>query len=400
MKKITLGVSALLTCLSIFNVACAQVGNSPVKLKVQLISDNLTALTSFAEPKDQSGRLFICEQEGRIRIIKKGALVAAPFLDIKADVIKKDGYDERGLLGLAFHPNYAKNHKYYVYYSSRTDKAPGVDHHSIVKEFTASAQNPDVTDMKSGKVVLEFAEPESNHNGGDIKFGPDGFLYIAVGDGGGGDDRHGEIGNGQNLNTLLGKILRIDVNTAPYVVPKDNPFVGQANIKPEIYAYGLRNPWRISFDKLNGRLFAGEVGQNAWEEVDIITKGGNYGWRVREGLHENSKYNGDPAPKKPIEPIADYAHKEGISITGGFVYRGKKIPSLVGKYVFADWMGPVWTLTDTKKPTWVREKLSISKDAGYWQVTSFGEDQAGELYMATMLLESGKAALYKIVPGT
>jgi glucose/arabinose dehydrogenase len=397
MNKSILSTSVLFSLLSVFTVACGQVANSPVKLKVQLITDNLTSLTSFAEPKDQSGRLFICEQEGRIRIIKKGVLLTTPFLDIKADVLKREGSDERGLLGLAFHPNYAKNHKYYIYYSSRIPKTPGVDHHSIVKEFTGSAQNPDITDQKSGKVVLEFNEPESNHNGGDIKFGSDGYLYIAVGDGGGGDDRHGDIGNGQNLNTLLGKILRIDVNTAPYVVPKDNPFVGQENARPEIYAYGLRNPWRISFDKANGRLFAGDVGQNAWEEVDIITKGGNYGWRVREGLHENGKYKNDPAPKNPIEPITDYAHKEGISITGGFVYRGKQIPALVGKYVFADWMGPIWTLTDTKKPQWLREKLSISKDAGYWQITSFGEDQAGELYLVTAMLESGKAALYKIV---
>ena len=397
MNKSIFSTSVLFSLLSVITVACGQVSNSPVKLKVQLVTDDLTSLTSFAEPKDQSGRLFICEQEGRIRIIKKGVLLPTPFLDIKADVLKREGSDERGLLGLAFHPNYAKNHKYYIYYSSRIPKTPGVDHHSIVKEFTASAQNPDVTDPKSGKVVLEFNEPESNHNGGDIKFGPDGYLYIAVGDGGGGDDRHGDNGNGQNLNTLLGKILRIDVNTAPYIVPKDNPFVGQENAKPEIYAYGLRNPWRISFDKANGRLFAGDVGQNAWEEVDIITKGGNYGWRVREGLHENSKYNSDPKPKNPIEPITDYAHKEGISITGGFVYRGKQIPALVGKYVFADWMGPLWTLTDTKKPQWVREKLSISKDAGYWQITSFGEDQAGELYLVTAMLESGKAALYKIV---
>lgn len=397
MNKSIFSTATILSLFSVLTVACGQVSNSPVKLKVQLITDNLASLTSFAEPKDQSGRLFICEQEGRIRIIKKGALLPTPFLDIKEDVLKREGSDERGLLGLAFHPNYAKNHKYYIYYSSRISKTAGVDHHSIVKEFTASGQNPDLTDMKSGKVVLEFDEPQANHNGGDIKFGPDGFLYIAVGDGGGGDDRHGDIGNGQNLNTLLGKILRIDVNTAPYVIPKDNPFVGRENTKAEIYAYGLRNPWRISFDKANGRLFTGDVGQNAWEEVDIITKGGNYGWRVREGLHENSKFNGDPAPKNPIEPITDYAHKEGISITGGFVYRGKKIPALVGKYLFADWMGPLWTLTDTKKPQWLREKLSISKDAGYWQITSFGEDQAGELYLITAMLESGKGALYKIV---
>ncbi|RZK67815.1 MAG: glucose dehydrogenase, partial [Pedobacter sp.] len=201
MKKPFFLPALLIALICCFNTTIGQVNNSPIKLKVKLITDNLTSLTSFAEPKDQSGRLFICEQEGRIRIIKKGALLPTPFLDIKADVLKREGSDERGLLGLAFHPNYAKNHKYYIYYSSRIPKTPGVDHHSIVKEFTASSKNPDLTDMASGKVVLEFDEPQSNHNGGDIKFGPDGYLYIAVGDGGGGDDRHGEIGNGQNLNT-------------------------------------------------------------------------------------------------------------------------------------------------------------------------------------------------------
>ncbi|RYZ45701.1 MAG: glucose dehydrogenase, partial [Sphingobacteriales bacterium] len=267
----------------------------------------------------------------------------------------------------------------------------------IVREYTVSGNNPNLADKTTAIDVLTIDEPESNHNGGDLKFGPDGFLYITLGDGGAYNDLHGEIGNGQNLNTLLGKILRIDVNQKPYGIPADNPFVGKENTRPEIYAYGLRNPWRISFDKSDGRLFAGDVGQKNWEEVDIITKGGNYGWRVREGTH--IKTPDDPDPKNWIDPITDYGRQEGISITGGFVYRGKEIPQLQGKYVFGDLMGPIWTLTDVKKKLWNREKLLISKDPGFWQIYSFGEDQSGEIYVLANLLDGDKGAVYKIVPG-
>jgi glucose/arabinose dehydrogenase len=387
----------MISVLSLSSACYGQAGTSPVKLNVKLITDQLSHPTGFAEPKDKSGRLFVIEQEGRIRIIKNGVLQQTPFLDIRDEVLKNDGYDERGLLGIAFHPEFAKNSKFYIYRSVRVQKAKGLDHKSEVREYTVSRQNPDVADKSSSRLVMEFDQPEGNHNGGDLKFGPDGFLYIASGDGGGGDDRHGEFGNGQNLSTVLGKILRIDVNQQPYGIPKDNPFVGKEGVRQEIYAFGVRNPWRISFDKLNGRLFAGEVGQNAWEEVDIITKGGNYGWRIREGLHD--KFPNDPGAKNWIDPIAEYPHSEGISVTGGFVYRGKQIPGLQGKYVFADWMGPVWALTDVKKPLWEREKLSISHPAGYWQVYSFGEDQAGELYILAVMLDSNKGALYKIVAG-
>ena len=226
-------------------------------------------------------------------------------------------------------------------------------------------------------------------------FGPDGFLYITAGDGGGQNDQHGRYGNGQNLNVLLGKIMRIDVNQQPYGIPKDNPFVGNPNARPEIFAYGFRNPWRISFDKKTGQLFAGDVGQDDYEEVDIVKKGGNYGWRIREGLHP--KHPDDPTPKNLIDPIIDYPHSEGISITGGFVYRGTAIPALYGKYVFADWMGPVFTLTNTNQPLWSLEKLSISPKAGYWQVYSLGEDNAGEIYLLTIMIDNNKGALYKLV---
>jgi len=388
---------AFIFLLSLTQACYGQPGTSALKLDVKLISDQFSHPTAFGEPADQSGRLFVAEQEGRIRIIKKGKVLSAPFLDITDEVLKNDGYDERGLLGLAFHPNFAKNGKFYIYRSVRVPKTDGVDHKSEVREYTVSKQNPDLADKASSRLVLSFDQPQSNHNGGDLKFGPDGLLYIASGDGGGGDDRHGAYGNAQNLGNVLGKILRIDVNQQPYGIPKDNPFVGKEGARGEIYAYGLRNPWRFSFDKTTGKLFAGDVGQGAWEEVDIITKGGNYGWRIREGLHE--KFPNDPDPKNWIDPITDYSHSEGISITGGFVYRGKQIPSLKGKYVFADWMGPVWSLTDVKKAQWNREKLSISHAAGYWQIYSFGEDQSGELYVLAVMLDSNKGAVYKIVPG-
>lgn len=394
MKKVFFSTIMFMSFLSVSSYG--QEVMSSAKITTQLISDQLSHPTALAEPNDKSGRLFICEQEGRIKIIKNGKVLPELFLDISDEVVKKKGYEERGLLGLAFHPNFDKNGKYYVYCSYPVvGAAKGIDHKSVIKEYTVSAKNANQTNQASAKIVLEFNEPQSNHNGGDVKFGTDGMLYIAVGDGGGQNDKHGEIGNAQNLNNLLGKILRIDINQSPYGIPADNPFVGKENVRPEIYAYGFRNPWRISFDKITGQLFAGDVGQDNYEEINLIVKGGNYGWRVREGLHE--KFATDPDPKNWINPITEYPHPEGLSVTGGFVYRGKQIPSLVGKYVFADWIGPIWTLSDTKKEQWSREKLSISQDPGYWHIYSFGEDQAGEIYLLTVVLGQDKGALYKVV---
>ncbi|WP_285010619.1 PQQ-dependent sugar dehydrogenase [Pedobacter faecalis] len=400
--KVGVAVVAAMTQVAVFyGSVCAQSASairmSPVKVGLQLVTDQLSYPTAFAAPNDKSGRLFVCEQAGRIRIIKKGNLQTEPLLDFAPEVFMTASADERGLLGLALHPDFLKNGKLYVYFSSRIPKTPGVDHKSVIREYTVSKQNPDLVDKASARDVLTINEPESNHNGGDLKFGPDGYLYIGVGDGGAYNDLHGAYGNGQNMNTLLGKILRIDVNAVPYAIPKDNPFVGKENMKPEIYAYGLRNPWRISFDRQDGRLFAGDVGQKNWEEVNIITKGGNFGWRVREGTHV--KFPNDPDPKNWINPIIDYGRQEGISITGGFLYRGKCIPELRGKYVFGDLMGPVWALTDVKKALWQIERLSISKEPGIWQIYSFGEDQEGELYILANILEAEKGAVYKIVPG-
>jgi len=377
--------------------AFGQIATSASKVKLQLVTDQLSHPTAFAVTKKSPDLIFVCEQEGKIRVIQKGKLVATPFLDITKDVLKRDGYDERGLLGLAFHPDYATNGKFYVYISvPAVPSEKGVDHRTEVREYTADKSNPLIADKASVKKVLVFDQPQSNHNGGDLKFGPDGFLYISSGDGGGADDKHGQYGNAQNMTNLLGKILRIDVNKLPYSIPEDNPFVKTPDAKGEIYAYGLRNPWRFSFDRTTKQLFAGDVGQNKYEEVDIITKGGNYGWRPIEGFHDFRA--DDPKPVKPIAPIAEYPHPEGLSITGGFVYRGKAIPSLAGKYIFGDMMGPIWSLTPGTNDKWTREKLSITKDAGYWHVYSFGEDLTGELYVLTVLLDENKGALYKLIP--
>ncbi|WP_349314565.1 PQQ-dependent sugar dehydrogenase [Chitinophaga sp. MM2321] len=377
-------------------------GNDPParKARLELVTDKFISPVNMSVPHDGSGRLFICQKEGKVWIVKKGSLLSQPFLDVSSDMIAVNpGYDERGLLGMAFHPDFKKNHKFYVYYSSPLEKpVKGLNHKSKLVEFTASASNPDIADPATKRVLMEIDEPQSNHNGGQLAFGPDGYLYIGLGDGGGGGDKHGTTGNGQDLGVVLGKILRIDVNGVPYKVPADNPFVKTVGAKPEIWAYGLRNPWRFSFDRGTGRLFAGDVGQNQYEEVDIITKGGNYGWRIMEGYHDYNVPAGADKSKL-IAPIHEYSHDLGISITGGYVYRGNAIPSLKGLYVFGDYNGKSFVLApDGRK--WERAELQLSgRPADQLYILSWGEDEQGELYMLTSSSTSAgfKGAVYKLV---
>ncbi len=351
-------------------------------ISLQKIAEGITSPVAMANAADGSNRLFICEQHGLVRIIKNNQLLEHPFLDIKEKIIRQMNlYSERGLLGIAFHPKFKSNRKFYVYYSAKSIKSES-NHKSVIAEYLASSTNSDQADKNSGRIILEVEQPESNHNGGQMAFGSDGFLYIGLGDGGGANDEHGKTGNGQNLNTLLGKIIRIDVNTSSaYKIPADNPFVGKPGLD-EIWAYGLRNPWKFSFDKVTKRLFCADVGQNTWEEVDIIEKGKNYGWRVMEAGHcFNPEYN---CNQRGLEmPIAEYNHSEGISITGGYVYRGAK-KDFYGKYIFADWREKLFMLTEQSNKSWKFETLSLPNLEGNIYINSMGEDENGEIYLLTL----------------
>jgi glucose/arabinose dehydrogenase len=365
-----------------------------ITLKVQQLADNLQAPTDITFPGN--GDIWLTEQTGKIRVIRNGKVSDAPLLDLSNKLIKiNGGYDERGLLGIALHPKFKYNKKFYVFYSRPSTKKS--DHTGVLAEykFSGSSQiNPN-----SGRIILTIEEPEPNHNGGGIHFGPDGYLYVSFGDGGGQGDKHGEFGNGQKMDTWLGKILRIDINTrSAYIVPKDNPFIGRKNIKPEIWAYGFRNPYRFSFDKVTRQLFAGEVGQDLWEEVDIIKKGANYGWRLMEGTHCYNPATGCNT-KGITMPITEYSHREGISVIGGYVYNGSKLSVLKNKYVFADWVGKVFYLRKTGSK-WERGKIMLQNFSDNIKITAFGEDPAGELYVLTNN-DNGpgsiKGRIYKIV---
>jgi glucose/arabinose dehydrogenase len=322
---------------------------------------------------DNSGRIFVVEQQGVISTFKNEAKTAekTEFLDIRNQV--NDSGNEQGLLGLAFHPDYESNGYFYVNYTADNPNR------TVISRFSVSSVDLNKADAASEVILLEFDQPFGNHNGGQLSFGPDGYLYIAVGDGGNGGDPKG---NGQNRSTLLGSILRIDVNqkgdSKNYAIPKDNPFIDNSEgFRQEIYAYGLRNPWRFSFDSANGNLWVGDVGQNKYEEIDIIKKGGNYGWNTMEGLH---CYKSTRCEMEGLElPIWQYDRSQGdVSITGGFVYRGSSITELKGVYLYADFVsGRIWSLdiSDPKKP--------INKEllkAGF-PISSFGIDQNQEIYI-------------------
>ena len=347
-------------------------------LKAQQVAGNLQAPTDIAFPGN--GDIWITEQTGKIRVIKNGKLSNVPLIDLGSKLPEiSTSYDERGLLGIALHPQFKSNGKFYVFYSRPSGTKS--DHTDVVAEYKLQA-NSNHVDPGAGRIILAADKPDGNHNGGCIKFGPDGYLYVSFGDGGGQGDRHGEFGNGQKMDTWLGKILRVDVNTnSGYLIPKSNPFVGKKNMNPEIWAYGFRNPYRFSFDKASGELFAGDVGQNAWEEIDMVSKGANYGWRLMEGNHCYTPATGCSV-KGITLPIAEYSHKEGISVIGGYIYNGARLPVLKSKYVFADWIGKVFYLNKTGNK-WVKGNITLQNIPENLKITGFGEDPAGELYVLT-----------------
>jgi len=365
-----------------------------VTIRLDKIVGGLESPLLLTNAHDGSNRMFVLQKAGKILIIKNGQLIPTPFLDLSSKMIKVSSvYDERGLLGLAFHPNYAQNGRFYVYYCA-PPTTQGVDHENVIAEYQVNPLNPDTANLTSEHVLLSIDAPQANHVGGQLAFGPDGMLYIGVGDGGGEGDQHGPIGNGQNTSVLLGKILRIDVDHGtPYAIPSDNPFASGGGA-PEIYAYGFRNPYRFSFDNVTGRLFAADVGQDKWEEIDLVENGQNYGWRIMEGNHLY-----DPALAETLHinissltpPIYDYSHYIGHAIIGGYVYRGAQSPMLQGKYVFADWSdtnflgrGKIFYLQEASPNNWTKLefKLQPNKPLNLY-IQAIGQDEAGELYLLT-----------------
>jgi glucose/arabinose dehydrogenase len=416
--------------------------------KLEMVAEGLTHPLSMRTPPDGTKRKFIVEQPGVIRIIgADGKMMSESFLDLSGKLIKlMPGFDERGLLSMAFHPKFKENGKFYVYYDV---PVPGdaalvpyvlwYSHQAVLAEFKVSAGNPNKADVGSERAVLKHFWPQFNHNGGDMHFGPDGMLYVSQGDGGYADDygigHNKRTGNGQDLTTYHGKILRINVDAAKgYDVPKDNPFVGkkvavvndkgettQVDAFAEIWAYGLRNPWRMSFD-MGGKheLFAADVGQNSFEEVDIIVKGGNYGWRVKEGNHcfdwiTPNKHLPSCKSKGLIDPILEHQNCDnnpadtckGISVTGGYVYRGKN-KAWDGKYFYGDWSkdfakkaGQLFVGTRGADGKWTKEDVKITNMTYTSYVLAFAQDDEGEVYVLSSESTGpvgGQDKIFRIMP--
>ena len=352
---------------------------APNTAQWKLVTSGLNSPVGIASALDGSGRLFVLEQAGVIGIIQNGALLTNPFLDISGQV---SCCGERGLLGLAFHPRYMENGQFFVNYTD-------LDGNTVIARFEVSSNDPNQADASSEKRLIYIQQPYPNHNGGAVVFGPDGYLYLGLGDGGSGGDPQG---NGQSTSTLLGKILRIDVDGgSPYAIPADNPFVNGGGLM-EIWAYGLRNPWRISFDRAIGDLYIGDVGQNAWEEIDFLPAGSpggtNFGWNYREGTHP---YQGSPPANLALaEPIAEYSHDQGCSVTGGAVYRGPALPAWQGVYLYGDYCsGKVWGLLRNPLGAWLNGLLFETGST----ISSFGTDEAGELYLVDY-----SGSLFKLAP--
>ncbi|WP_276496237.1 PQQ-dependent sugar dehydrogenase [Pontibacter litorisediminis] len=454
-RKHNKGRKGLLSILTVALLFCAGIAQQscdpdepfllPRSVDLELLADGMVSPIGVVPAPDDSKMLFVIDQIGKVWVLDKyGNKLAQPFLDVSSKIVDlNEAYDERGLLGLAFHPNYASNGRFFVYYTAPPrggGPTPDASWNNIsrISEFMVSS-DPTKADMGSERVILEVDQPQSNHEGGTLAFGPDGYLYISIGDGGGANDvgpghvedwyEVNEGGNGQDVEeNLLGNILRIDVNSgSPYGIPSDNPFAGADDPRlDEIYAYGFRNPYRFSFDMSGSRkLYAGDAGQNLWEEISIVEKGGNYGWNVKEGTHcfdasdplnvLSSCPDTDVYGNKLIDPVIEaknYSNPNGghfLVIVGGYVYRGNDIPGLQGKYIFGNFSaedeeaeGEIYMACPAGQGLWNYEMVELeSFPEGLEQyVKGFGQDLYGEMYVTTseILGPSGNTGkVYKMV---
>lgn len=342
-----------------------------INLALELVTGGFEKPLYLTHAGDQTNRLFVVEQAGRIWIVENGTRLAEPFMDI-VNIVGSSA-NEQGLLSVAFHPSYVNNGQFFVNYTNR-------DGDTVIARYQRSSDNPNRADGASQAVLLTIAQPYGNHNGGHILFGPDGYLYIGMGDGGAANDPHNY---GQDVSHLLGKILRIDVdNGSPYGVPADNPFVSVDDARPEIWSYGWRNPWRIAFDASTQDMYVADVGQNQFEEVHVEFAhnpgGDNYGWRLMEGNHCFNPTDCTPATLNVVLPIAEYDHAQGCSVTGGYVYRGAAFPALGGTYLYGDYCtGLIWGIRSAGDGSW-EHQLLLQSDL---IISSFGQDEAGELYL-------------------
>ena len=429
-------IGAAVATAAAFGVICTPASAAGPKIKLEKVVSGVNAPLAMVQPPGDN-RMFIVEQWGRVRVAENGKLSPTPLLDIRSKIVKQHAdFDERGLLGIALHPKFKENGKFYVSYSAHLDFGPNLDqmlwydHSNVVEEYTISSSDPNAADPSSARRIMVTPWPQFNHNGHWIGFGPDGKLYVSMGDGGYANDwgigHNVTEGNGQDLSTVLGKILRIDVDARSpgkaYGIPADNPFSGNRNAKPEIWALGMRNPWRCSFDTGSGDLFCGDVQQNSFEEVDIIAKGGNYGWRKMEATHcfEYTKPDAHPSSCDKTgltDPILEYKNCTaqpngclGISVTGGYVYRGSA-EAWKGKYIFGDWSksfgemdGQIFFGTKGGDGKWSMEVAELSdKDMQGKKpyILAFAQDNAGEVYALTSVTTGPNGSLdtiYKIVP--
>jgi glucose/arabinose dehydrogenase len=382
---------------------------------LELVAEGLSSPLFLTESPDDSGRLFLVDQAGHIRILtQEGKLVEEPFLDISDKLVGlSPENEERGLLGLAFHPDFANNRRFFVYYSAprRESAPPDWNHTSRLSEFAVVQDQPDAADRGSERIMMEVDLPQANRNGGRIAFGPDGLLYVPLGDGGGAGDvgaGHSPQGNAQDLTNVLGDLLRIDVNgPQPYGIPPDNPFAGRPDVRPEIFAYGFHSPNHISFDQQGSKaLFVADAGQDRFAEVSVVARGRNYGWRTKEGTHcFDPNRPSDPPPECPatgplgeplIDPVVEYDRLEvlGSSVTGGYVYRGQELPELIGRYVFGDYSrdrsrpdGTLFVASPARGGLWPIQELrpfleseGIEGTLNHF-ILGFGQDRAGEVYL-------------------